>query len=981
MRPLRLQFQAFGSYPGSEVVDFEALGRRGLFVVTGPTGAGKTTVFDAMVFALYGSLPGARGSGTKVGDCRSHFADPMVETFVLLEFEVDGIRYRVRRTPAQTRPKQRGKGLTTSQATATVVRLDPSGETPLASAPSEAEKVCTDLLGIDAGQFQRVVLLPQGKFTEFLISADVDREKLLRPLFGTELYRRATEVLAERAKELYGKVQQVQQAVAHHRANAVAQLSTARRLWLGDEHADIDSESADDELRALIADLEPERVRRAAERDERQAALQQATERRTEAQGAAQRFDDAARHTASLERLEAERTTVEEGAARVRASADARPVVTAARAVDDARARVGAASAALGEIEARTRDGFDRLAIAMPAFDAAAVGTAVQAESSRLDQQRQQLTAAAEAETIAAGAERELIDATAVLGAATADLDAVAVRLAEATARVSALEPVASRVEALDAVLTTSTERLATHTALVAAQDELGVAIGAEADTRAAFDTAMQRFVATQAPLLAESLVAGEPCAVCGSIEHPAPAQHLDGKVVDHREVQKAQQRHADATKELTTLATRIEGLRAQLGDAADEPAEYFHREVDRARDELDTARDAAAQLATARADVAEATTTLDGARSAVEAARSAVDTLTGTATSTRNEASRLAQVVAAIDADALDSRAATLDELARLAESLTAVFGEVAEANGALGTAAAAAAAALAASGYVDVEAARSAVLPADEESSLAAQFEAWTRDLTATTAALTTLRQQGVPDDRPDVTSLQEAERVAEEAATAATEEFTTAANALVAAARELDDAAKVAAGSADLQREYDTTRVVHRTCNGEGPFRVKMERWVLSAELGRVTEAANVHLRRMTNHRYSLQRDEVKGGLGLLVTDTHSGTSRATASLSGGEQFQASLALALGLADVVSQGGTGNGRTFEALFVDEGFGSLDPVALDQAIDALTHLQSAGRMVGAITHVEAMKQSLHVGIEVRRLADGSGSTLTVNP
>lgn len=163
--------------------------------------------------------------------------------------------------------------------------------------------------------------------------------------------------------------------------------------------------------------------------------------------------------------------------------------------------------------------------------------------------------------------------------------------------------------------------------------------------------------------------------------------------------------------------------------------------------------------------------------------------------------------------------------------------------------------------------------------------------------------------------------------------------------------------------------------------------LRRWVLGRELDRVTAAANVHLARLTGDHYALRRaqEATDGrrafGLDLEVLDAQTGRPRSPRSLSGGEQFQASLALALGLADVVSHGGTASGRRFEALFVDEGFGSLDPDALDEAIEALHQLHATGRMVGAITHVEAMKQQLHVGIEVRRREDGRGSTLVVQP
>jgi len=189
-----------------------------------------------------------------------------------------------------------------------------------------------------------------------------------------------------------------------------------------------------------------------------------------------------------------------------------------------------------------------------------------------------------------------------------------------------------------------------------------------------------------------------------------------------------------------------------------------------------------------------------------------------------------------------------------------------------------------------------------------------------------------------------------------------------------------------SAELRERHALARRAHKVCSEGGAVNMPLRRWVLAIELDRVSSAANVHLQRMTGGRYSLRRrhDVADGrkafGLELEVLDAHTGRTRATSSLSGGEQFQASLALALGLADVVSHGGTASGKRFEALFVDEGFGSLDPMALHDAIGALHQLRATGRMVGVITHVEDLKRDLHVGIEVKRLGEGRGSTLAVH-
>jgi exonuclease SbcC len=200
-------------------------------------------------------------------------------------------------------------------------------------------------------------------------------------------------------------------------------------------------------------------------------------------------------------------------------------------------------------------------------------------------------------------------------------------------------------------------------------------------------------------------------------------------------------------------------------------------------------------------------------------------------------------------------------------------------------------------------------------------------------------------------------------------------------------LDEFDRTVKESGDLRTQYQSVLWAHTVCGGKGRIKVNLPRWVLGRELDRVAQAATVRLLKMTNGRYSLRRRELamenrsERGLDLEVFDSHTGVARVPKSLSGGEQFQASLALALGLADVVSHGASGSGQRSHALFIDEGFGSLDPRALDDVIDTLQQLQATGRMVGAITHVPEMKERLHQGIVVSKRQDGRGSTLRVNP
>ena len=262
MRPLSLTFQAFGSYPGTHTIDFASLGARGLFLVTGPTGTGKTTVFDAMVYALYGRLPGGRSSE---GEPRSHHAATDVETFVEFEFQVGDQHFVVRRSPTWERPRKRGEGMTSEAGKATLARLDGTGSTSLATQPREVDTACRQLVGLDATQFQRVVLLPQGKFTDFLLAQPEVRKELLSELFGGGLYQEATDWLKREKIRLDNEVRDADVKVQHQRANAIAELDTALEHW---PIAERDDEPTDQQLAELIAALEPERVRSAEEATE-----------------------------------------------------------------------------------------------------------------------------------------------------------------------------------------------------------------------------------------------------------------------------------------------------------------------------------------------------------------------------------------------------------------------------------------------------------------------------------------------------------------------------------------------------------------------------------------------------------------------------------------------------------------------------------------------------------------------------------------
>lgn len=991
MRPQRLRLAGFGAYPGAEEVDFDELARLGLFVVTGPTGAGKTTLFDAMAFALYGELPGGR----PLSEVRSHHAAPADRCAVELTFAIEGVGYRVRRTPEQERPKRRGTGTTVEAATAELHRLDPDGtEVPVASGTRPVTEACIGLVGLDAGQFERVVLLPQGRFQAFLLAGTRERRPLLQKLFGTALYRDAVEELKRRAAELRRRVDAVDIEIDHHRLNAKEHLRWVAAGLSDDvlpEHL-LDGAEPDDDLELLEAfwqKLAPgvaEAERRSAQLTE-QATI--ATRAADTATALAVQWDQRGALLARAEVLVAAQAEVARWRELAAAARRAAPVVAQAAVLDHARAaRAEAERTAAGSVGA-LRDHLVAAGVALPSDDPAvdideadrALGVATDALD-RTAARLGELGAARAALARAAAALAEVEQGQAALGA---EQERTAGLRAELTERQALLGPTAAGAEALKARVVASADLLARRRKLDIVRAEVERHRVAHATAEARLAEVLAAFVAGAAPRLAAALRAGESCPVCGSTEHPAPAEPDDDAEIDVVALEKAQQRTARAASALAAATGAVAEQLEVLGAAAEHPA----ADLDATHQQLlateKAAVDAAAELVDLDGRLAMGVEHHEALQE--RATTLAADHATAVAAVAGAEA-KVAELVAEVgdtDPGQLVEQGHRLAAASRAVGQCRAAATAVTTGTGAVELADAALADALATSGFAGLDAARSAGLAGAELHQLEQHVAEHDAALAEVQGGLAALADVELPAERPDVDALTATATELREADDRARARLEGLLIRGAQAQEAIGDARRVEDANTGLRDLRERTERVAAIADGQGPGRIGLETWVLAGELERVTEAANVHLLRMTNGRYRLQRTDDAGhkakqaGLDLAVYDSHTGRARPPATLSGGEQFQASLALALGLADVVSLGGVGSGRRFEALFVDEGFGSLDPAALDQAVDALHQIHASGRMVGVITHVEAMKQQLPTGIEVIPRSDGRGSTLVL--
>ena len=497
-------------------------------------------------------------------------------------------------------------------------------------------------------------------------------------------------------------------------------------------------------------------------------------------------------------------------------------------------------------------------------------------------------------------------------------------------------------------------------------------------------DALLARFIDGVAPRLAASLVEGEACPVCGSLEHPVPAApHPQHGEVDAATLDAALAASTTARSAVSGLVERVRRSQQTLGDLAQQAVEALETAATAAEQAAAAAEHAVVERDRLAAEIARLDQVVTVAKADAAAARNIeierateVRSAQTTFDGARSAAAGLDDVRIATDVD-------VLDRMVELIADWSVARSRAAEAKVAADISQRDAGEALAAAGVADLSSAEADAIDGADLEALDLEVSRHRAAVVDAQVSLRELEAVGVPTHRPEVEPALDQARQSAQRSDALASACTVIQQRHGDLTRSIESARAVDDGAADLIERRNVAMNVYQVCNANTGRRIGLETWVLAAELDRVTAAATVHLQRMSKGRYALsravdgERGNQRNGLELAVFDAHTGQSRAPVTLSGGERFQASLSLALGLADVVSQGGSGSGRVFEALFVDEGFGSLDPESLDDAIDALTHLRASGRMVGAITHVEAMKQQLPTGIEVRRRPAGGGSTI----
>lgn len=1082
-----LEFEAFMAYPKRQEINFDTLNNAGVFLLNGPTGAGKTTILDAICYALYGETSSDRESAKLHSTYAAHSG---TKPRVLLDVTLHGKRLRIDRTPAYNKPITRGarKGqMREESAKATLAELapgaDPADEkawTPISSSVAEVNRAIAECTHLTKEQFLKVVLLPQGQFAQFLKSKPKERKELLKKMFPVEHYEQLFDALLEESKKAQQDVAQDENTQRGYLERARVEMLALQALL---DAVDTDAEGTDTEDSAVEGSVEageePENLTTENVTAETLDAwiaggVERARETSTREKQEQQRLtDEADRNT----RLLAERAQLQADWREYEQLCERRTRLTERANEHKAQREELAQARAAAPLHAQyTQVHTESQALAARQQDQAACASALEENGRALlaalrDEETSADVTFPEETTFAALPELEpaeqetqlevLLDALRALQKKDAQLTDEEAAAATLLKQANALEQDKSRAEKTLSDLTTQAGQLAEELAGYSTADEertlaahlvteaqqkhdaaqqmqqkldaasAAVAAAQKQSKRTATAeqkaqekwqaSAQQALAATEefknlqvlrlaqaSSLLARELKDGEPCAVCGSVEHPAPAQIAEGEqLVERADLDAAKEREDKAHKQARTHELAKDRATKAHQEASEAlAAARTQYETLAAQGECDVEQ-TAAQLQQAQTRLAQAqsrVTARDGVLVKVERVRGeqqkaqeALRTIEGAAVEAQTRHRDAAARCEAAAAQLAPARAAVgFAQRVESVEGYRAAHQRLARAVLLLGqarerhaVAAAAAERLLGESAFESAELVQAAVRTPERVDALeqavaayelehARLLEGFGREAIVAVAARVAAGEQA-PDDLQGVREQGEQLRAAVHRLTLREGERESLLRSLQALRGEY------AAFRAQTAQRYDRAQMLANLAAaargdtlGGYEHQVDLVSYVLGAEFERILHSASLHLDRMSEGRYGMVFSDHRakgsrsgGGLNLEITDTWTGEPREASSLSGGESFLASLSLALGLAEVVQA--NNGGIELDTLFIDEGFGTLDAETLDMVMGTIESLRDSGRTIGLISHVEEMKNRIPAQIVVEKGQNGS--------
>ncbi|WP_330471511.1 SMC family ATPase [Vibrio harveyi] len=1010
MKPIKLTMQAFGPFAQTETIEFDKLGTNPLFLINGPTGSGKTSILDAICFALYGETTGNERQGIQM---RCDMAAPTLLTEVTLEFSLHGKSYRVIRSPEQEAPKARGEGMTVRKHTAALYEITDE-EKLITSKTTQVKTEVTNIIGLNETQFRQVMVLPQGKFRELLLATSKEREEIFGQLFQTDIYKKIEYALKDKASAISKAKDEFDNQIRG--ALQVAGVSSEAELTEQREALSVQFESVQKQEQESLAQLNAVKTElQKAEalsnefkkREQAEIALKQHLEQSDAVSSRQLQLDNAKKASkvelpyVTLQSASKQTQELEQKVAKL-----SQDLTVANDAVKSKEGALQTAKEQAAQLPKLTEQQYQLEGMKGKLVEKSELEKAINAgltQKSEFEVTLKKYIALKEKLTLEAQQGQKSLDQARV---DVASIGSVEAEIKQQQRLMQDLQK-----------LTGLNQELAKLGALTPSkQASVDQAKARYVELQRSADTLELSWHNAQAAVLAQRLRAGEMCPVCGSVEHPQPAQFV-GEEVTKEQVQRARNTEREGQVALNQLSNQLEQHNIAIGQ--------YKQQIEQLSVEL--GQTASMDLSALQASMQQLNERLQQLSSInLVQLEQSVNELNQRCVTGEGKINDLQNQMAAnestikVNQEQLVKLSASLDakysSLEVLEQDIVAIQKQITELNTAfesaqnhlqqavlaktniesqlttnqqwlnealerLNTAKTDWAQALQTSAFEDE--AQFLASKVDE-----AEMQIWQKEIDAfkqtqikleqTLADLSsTLKDLALPDLEGFNAKLNSAQQSYVEARN----QLDSTRSLFERLEKVRNDIATLHDKNTKLEDEYKVFGTLYDVASGKTGSRISLHRFVLGVLLDDVLIQASQRLSLMSKGRYILARktEGFKGaagrGLDLVVEDSYTGKTRDVATLSGGESFMAALALALGLSDVVQS--YSGGIRLDTLFIDEGFGSLDPESLDLAIQTLVDLQQTGRMIGVISHVSELKEQMaqRIDVEPSRL----GSTVSV--
>ena len=1010
MKPIKLTMQAFGPFAQTETIEFDKLGTNPLFLINGPTGSGKTSILDAICFALYGETTGNERQGIQM---RCDMAAPTLLTEVTLEFSLHGKSYRVIRSPEQEAPKARGEGMTVRKHTAALYEVTDE-EKLITSKTTQVKTEVTNIVGLNETQFRQVMVLPQGKFRELLLATSKEREEIFGQLFQTDIYKKIEYALKDKASTISKAKDEFDNQIRG--ALQVAGVSSEAELTEQREALSVQFESVQKQEQESLAQLNAVKTElQKAEalsnefkkREQAEIALKRHLEQSDAVSSRQLQLDNAKKASkvelpyVTLQNASKQTQELEQKVAKL-----SQDLTVANDAVKSKEGALQTAKEQAAQLPKLTEQQYQLEGMKGKLVEKSELEKAINAgltQKSEFEATLKKYIALKEKLTLEAQRGQKSLDQARVDVASIGSVEAEIKQQQRLMQDLQKLTGLNQELAKLDA-LTPSKQAL------------FDQAKARYVELQRSADTLELSWHNAQAAVLAQRLQAGEMCPVCGSVEHPQPAQFV-GEEVTKEQVQRARNTEREGQVALNQLSNQLEQHNIAVGQ--------YKQQIEQLSVEL--GQNASMDLSALQASMQQLNERLQQLSSInLVQLEQSVNELNQRCVTGEGKINDLQNQMAANEStikgnqEQLVKLSASLDakysSLEVLEQDIVVIQKQITELNTAfesaqnhlqqavlaktniesqlttnqqwlnealerLNTAKTDWAQALQASAFEDE--AQFLASKVDE-----AEMQVWQQEIEAfkqtqikleqTLADLSsTLKDLALPDLEGFNVKLNSVQQSYVEARN----QLDSTRSLFERLEKVRNDIATLHDKNTKLEDEYKVFGTLYDVASGKTGSRISLHRFVLGVLLDDVLIQASQRLSLMSKGRYILARktEGFKGaagrGLDLVVEDSYTGKTRDVATLSGGESFMAALALALGLSDVVQS--YSGGIRLDTLFIDEGFGSLDPESLDLAIQTLVDLQQTGRMIGVISHVSELKEQMaqRIDVEPSRL----GSTVSV--